>query len=270
MNKNNWLFAAALGTFLGAFLSAGQCVQAQAPPRAKTGVGSAPAPLTPALAAAMTAEGPLAHAAAVDLHLGNYIQAEEESREALSLTPDGVPAEVLAAALDAQGKDQEALQAYQTVVEHYDKQPRNLLPYAQLLLKSGQWAQAVAVYNEALPHLGNGELEKETSGFTPEVPQPAALATAIHWSGETLQRNCGLGRRTAKHRGDGGVCKSVAACAGECAGELLLQRWLAQVKPGGADQVRSCRSGKAALQKAAQLGDPTVKKMAEAALKKPS
>jgi len=143
---------------------------------------------------AKTAEaGQLGHDAAVGLRLGNYAQAVAEAREALSLNPgDGVAAEVLAAALEGQGKDREALAAYQTVVEHHDKHPRNLLPYAQLLLRSGKWAEALAVYNQALPLIPDvgthpetpvvhdGDLMRANSQFSPDAPEPAALATALH------------------------------------------------------------------------------------------
>ena len=141
-----------------------------------------------------TEAGQLGHDAAADLHLGNYAQAAAEAREALSLNPgDGVPAEVLAAALEGQGKDKEALKAYRVmVVDEKATYPRVLLPYAQLLLKSGQWAQAVAVYNQALPlipdvgtHRENptvhdGDLMAANSHFSDEVPEPAALSTALH------------------------------------------------------------------------------------------
>ena len=100
------------------------------------------------------------------LFLGNFVLvAETEVREAISINPsEAIANEVLAAALEGQGKDTEALQAYKTEVERYDRQPRNLLPYAQLLLKSGQWAQAVAIYTEALPHLPDVGSHSETPG----------------------------------------------------------------------------------------------------------
>ena len=116
------------------------------------------APMTPEYLSKLQQAGRLAHDAAIDLHAGNYAQAEAEAREAISIgsLTAGVADEVLAAALEAQGKDQEALQAYWVmVVDQNASYPRVLLPYAQLLLKSGQWAQAVAVYNQTLPTMGN-------------------------------------------------------------------------------------------------------------------
>lgn len=53
----------------------------------------------------------MALTAAASLHAGHYAQAEAEARQALSFDPfDGVGQEVLAAALDAQGKEQGAFQ----------------------------------------------------------------------------------------------------------------------------------------------------------------
>lgn len=149
---------------------------------------------TPARMAQMERASQLAYAAASSLHAGNYAKAEAEARQSISVDSgnSGVSEEVLAAALERQGKDQEALQQYQTVVEHYDRQPRNLLPYAQLLLKSGQWTEALAVYNQVLPRLPDvgshpetpvvhdGDLMRANSQFSPDAPEPAALATALH------------------------------------------------------------------------------------------
>lgn len=70
--------------------------------------------------------------------------------------------------------------------------PRILLPYAQLLLKSGHWAQALAIYSQVLPRLPDvgshpetpivhdGELMSANSHFSADVPEPAALVTALH------------------------------------------------------------------------------------------
>ncbi len=265
MNKNRWLMLVTLGLLL----SINHCVQAQVQHHAKRTIGSSPAPLTPALAAAMAQEGPLAHDAAADLYLRNYAQAEAEAREALSIEPsDGVPAEVLAAALDAQGKDQESLQAYQTVVDHYDRQPRNLLPYAQLLLKAGQWAQAVAVYNQALPRLGHEELEQITSHFSPDVPQPAALETAIH-----LERGR-LYNAASDWAGEAQDTEAMAEYqkALQLAPDNALTNYYYGIgwhKLSPAERIKfgTAQQAKAALQKAVKIGNAEVKAAALKALK---
>lgn len=122
-----------------------------------------------------------ARTASASLHAGHYAQAEAEARQSLSFRPNcGLGDQMLAEALDAQGKEQEALRVYQSVVEHYDRNPRNVLPYALLLLKSGQWARAAAAYNASLPLLASGEVMRANSHFSPDTPEPAALAVAIH------------------------------------------------------------------------------------------
>ncbi len=164
------------------------------PPVRSTGLGKL-RPATPEQLAVIEHSSHLTWVAVLSLHAGRYAQAEAEARQSVSynLLYSGLAQEVLAAALEAQGKDQEALQQYQTVVEHYDKQPRNLLPYALLLLKSGQWEQALAVYNRALPWLPDvgrrwdntpvvhdSDLLQANSHFSPDVPDPAALEVNLH------------------------------------------------------------------------------------------
>ena len=261
----------------------GQTPQTQ-PPLARSMSAASMQPATPAQLAAMDQAGRLGYAAANDLHLGNYAQAEAEARETISTGPltAGFANEVLAAALEAQGKDQEALQAYHVmVVDQKASYPRVLLPYAQLLLKSGQWAQAVTVYNQVLPHLPDVGPHSETpvvhdgdqitanSHFSPDVPEPAALAVALHiarglvynsastWSGESQNTEAmaeyGKALQTAPDNALANYYYGVGwhkLSPGE------------RVKFGHADQA------KAALQKAAQSDDPNVKKMATETLKK--
>ena len=129
----------------------------------------------------MTMAAQLSRTAAASMHAGRYAQAEVQARQALSIDHDaGVANEVLAAALDAQGKEQEALQSYQDVVTHYDSQPRVLLPYALLLLKSGHWEQAATAYNKAMSQFDERDLLRKNSHFSPTVPDPAGLTVAIH------------------------------------------------------------------------------------------
>ena len=226
--------------------------------------------------------GQLDQDAAAALHLGNSVQAEAAAREAISInSPDVVASEVLAAALEAQGKDQEALQAYKTVVEHYDRQPRNLLPYAQLLLKSGQWAQAVAIYNEALPSLPDvgphperpivhdGDLITASSHFSPDVPEPAALATALHiargmiynsttgWAGDSLDKEA-----MAEYG------KALQATPDNALANYYYGVGWHKLSPTERVKFGNAEQAKAALKKAASLGDSDVKKMADETLKK--
>ena len=105
----------------------------------------------------------LSRTAADSLHAGQAAQAEAEARQAISMNAlNGVGLEVLAASLYAQGKTPEALQAYHVLLIDGANGPigqtRILLPYALLSLKSGQWEQALAAYNQVvfrLPDVGN-------------------------------------------------------------------------------------------------------------------
>ncbi len=216
-----------------------------------------------------TAEaGKLGHDAAADLHLGNYAQAAAEAREALSLNDDGVAAEVLAAALEGQGKDREALEAYQTVVEHYDKHPRNLLPYAQLLLKSGQWAQAVAVYNQALPLLSDGELEKETSAFSPDVPEPLALETALHLErGQIYNDTMGWAGDTQNKEAMKEYKKALQLAPDNALTNYFYGVGWQKLTPTERAKFGTVQQAKAHLQKAEKVGNANVKAAATKVLK---
>lgn len=211
----------------------------------------------------------VACAASASLHAGRYAQAEAEARQSLAFRPNcGTGNEVLAAALDAQGKEQEALQAYQTVVEHYDRSPRNVLPYALLLLKSGQWAQAVNAYNAALPLLAEGELMRANSRFSPDVPEPAALAVALHiakgltysarddWAGESQHKEM---------MAEFGKALQLAPDS-DLANYHYGYGWQ-HLDPKERAKMGSVQQAKAALQKALLLGKGDVKKAAQKALK---
>jgi len=227
------------------------------------------APPTPEQQAKSEHAARLAGAAVLSLHAGRYAQAVEEARTSLSVEPsDGVPAEVLAAALDAQGKEQEALQAYRTVVEHYDRNPRNLLPYALLLLKSGQWGQAVTIYNAALPRLANGEIMRANSHFSSDVLEPMALAVAIHiargltyeaasdWAGESQHKEM---------MAEFGKALQLAPDS-DLANYHYGYGWHS-LDPKERANMGSVQQAKAALQKAVLLGKADVKKAARKVLK---
>jgi tetratricopeptide (TPR) repeat protein len=136
------------------------------------------APLTPAQKARLEEAGDFEASAKKAMDTGHYAEAEAAARAALAAGPDaGFAQETLAGALYAQGKDQQALQAYAALSD--TGFARNLLPYALLSLKTGHWVQAVAAYNNALPHLGFGDLMRQNGEFSPTKEQPAALEAAI-------------------------------------------------------------------------------------------
>ena len=227
----------------------------------------------------------LSFEAAGALHTGQFAQAEAEARQAIALNSmDSVPEEVLAAALAAQSKNQEALQQYQTVVVHYDRQPRNTLPYALLLLNSGQWAQALAVYNQALPSLPDvgthpedpvihdKDLMQANNHFSPSVPDPVGLAVALHiargmicnsysdWAGESQNTTAMSEYQKALQLAPND------ALANYYYGQGWQQLTPAEQTQFGTAQQATAQQAKAALQKAVRLGKGAVKKAATKAL----
>jgi len=134
------------------------------------GLHATPIILTPAELARLNEIYRLDDAAAAALDAGQYAEAEDDARQSIAIGPDaGVAQEVLAQALDAQGKSQEALKEYQQMASLGGDHARNLLPYALLSLKAGQWAQAVTAYNKALSNLADGNLVRGNSHFSPDV-----------------------------------------------------------------------------------------------------
>lgn len=146
--------------------------------------GANPTPRTPEMQAQIDRIESLNHAAAVALHAGDYATAEADARASMAVGQDsGVAEELLAQSLEFQGREQEAYLAYKRMVDARDDAPRDLLPYALLSLKAGNWTQALAAYQKALRGLGLQEspvMPHMDLAFSPDDPQPTMLAAAIH------------------------------------------------------------------------------------------
>lgn len=120
------------------------------------------------------------------LRAKDFVNAEANFRASLALFP-GEAYLGLAEALTAQGRTAEAIQTYRLM---FKPNPacgfggsyitRTYLNYALLLDQTGQWAEAVAAYQYALPTLPGGVLPKINARFDPDAPQPVALAAAVH------------------------------------------------------------------------------------------
>jgi len=137
--------------------------------------------LTPEQLGLEMQKGQLDENALAALRAGQYASAEDNARQCIELGQDsGLAQEILASSLYAQGKSQAALQAYKEIADAGGKFPRNLIPYALLLLKSGQWAKAVTVYNQARNGVGDDSLPQLEGPFSIETPQPRELEAAIH------------------------------------------------------------------------------------------
>ncbi len=262
------------------FLLAVVCVSTGHSDQRRPGISHRPAVIPPKVQEAARDSFHMALSAAADLHAGHYVLSENEAREALGEdTTNGVAEEVLAAALDAQGKDREALQQYQTVIQHYDTQPRNLLPYAQLLLKSGQWTQALALYNRVLPSLPDvgphleaivvhdSDAMQASSHFSAAAPDPLGLATAIHIARGLVYNS------TSGWAGDSQDTEAMAeyAKAFQLAPNNALTNYYygigwQKLAPAERAKFGNAAQAKAALEKAVKLGKPDVKEAAQKAL----
>ena len=139
-----------------------------------------PASSSPKMRASFLQRAALDDAAQSAMNAGDYAGAETDARQVLSIMRgDDEAPEILAVSLDAQGKTQEALQAYKALHDAGAVTPVDELPYARLLLETGHWAQAVEAYNKQLPY-SDGDLMQAHSDFSPDVPRPTDLLTAIH------------------------------------------------------------------------------------------
>jgi tetratricopeptide (TPR) repeat protein len=248
--------------------------------------GSAnPVSPTPQQLSVLEQQGLLDRTAAVDLHMGRYAEAETKARQALSLGLDsGVGDEVLGNALEAQGKDQEALQIYHTqVIDGINGpmgQPRDLLSYALMLLKSGQWAQAVLAYNNALPHLPDvgshpeiptvhdGDVIRANSHFSPDVPEPAALATALHIArGMVYNATTGWAGDSLDKEAMDEYAKALQSAPDNALANYYYGVGWQKLSPTERASFGTAQQAKAALQKAVKIGNADVKRAAERALK---
>jgi tetratricopeptide (TPR) repeat protein len=133
--------------------------------------------------------------AASALDAGKYSLAESDATKSLVLVPgEEIPLAILAAAFDDEGKVSEALSTYATLRSQGAWQGRVLLPYALLLLKNGDYNQALAVYERALPFISsyiyNGpQILSEDSDFLPDTQDErhleANIRIALGWTYDT-------------------------------------------------------------------------------------
>lgn len=212
---------------------------------------------TPSQVAAEREKNRLGDEAASALDAGHYEEAEDYAQQSMAIGQvGGVALETLAAALDAEGKTKEALAAYQKISDEGDVYPRNLIPYALLLLKAGHWAEAVAAYNKQLPYLSDGQLMAANSHFSADVPQPKELETALHIAlGLTCSYEATWGGHSQSAKALSEYKKAIALEPNSALGNLYYGRALRQA--------HRIAEAKAAFKKAAALGNDNVKAAAQ-------
>jgi len=204
------------------------------------------------------------------LHEGRYAEAEENARQALAISHgiDLLAPELLAASLDAQGKNSEALAAYQTLADRGSTHPRDLLPYALLLLKNGQWAEAVVAYNKAAPYIAFGQLLNKSSHFTTPDYEPTALAAAIHIGlGLTYVSSVDWAGNSRKEKGLEHLQQALALEPNSPLTNYYYGYGWRRLDRDSSLKAATATQAKAALQKAAASDDDGIKKVAEELLK---
>ena len=209
----------------------------------------------------------LEQAASRAIDFGAYALAESDARQSLELYPVGLCQEILAQALYGQGKVSEALQAYEPIAS--GGQPRNSLPYAMLLLKSGQWASAVESYNKAIErlgfrestsHIGLGDLIRADSHFSADgLPRKEDLEVAIHLAMGVLYNGTASWARNSQH----GKALSEYQQALKIRPEAALVNYFYGY---GLLQLKQNEKAQEAFAKAAKLGAGDVKKASEQGL----
>ena len=121
--------------------------------------------------------------------MGKLVEAEAKYRSALHLdahSPNALAG--LAETLEREGKDQEAIKVYRYLL--YPKQgwgtslevdPILRMHFALLLAGDGQWAEAVAVYENTIGHVSYGSFFPALDvHFSPAVPQAALFQAMAH------------------------------------------------------------------------------------------
>ena len=200
------------------------------------------------------------------LRAGDYLSAEDYAQQAIDTHLDVVfGQELMVEALHGQSKDMEAMPFYQSLFSEGMTEPQYELPYALLLLKTGQWAQAVTVYNRTLPFLWNGDLLRAQNNFSPAVQRTKDLETAIHIAlGIHYVGSVGWAARLQNDEGLLNFRQAIALAPNNALAYyqygLGLARYQYDLGPARTSHKASVQAqAQAAFRKAAALGDGDIK-----------
>lgn len=274
--KNKTIYTALFGTFLCAIgVVMGQVHHPMSadplPHKVDLDPGSRLGKSIPAFDLRVKKEMHLTDAAQAALEAGDYASEEDYARQAVDLgVGSGLSNDLLAQSLKDQGKDDEALQAYRViVVDQKDNNQDNLVPYAMLLLKAGQWAQATAVSNNVLPRIGNGETLIATSHFSPDVPQPKELATVLHIAqGLLYQEGQGWEHHSKREQGMSEFLQARNLIPNSDLTNYYVGYGWEHLDAQSRTKAANARQAKVALAKAATSKNSSIKKAADEAMKR--
>lgn len=209
------------------------------------------------------------------LSAGNYPAAEQAFRTALAVAEPGnlgwnpSAERGLAEALAAQGKIEESLQMYREVTRQYPdrmssvaQDNRTLMRFAILLSQTGQWGEAVAVYEKALSKAVYGGTPKLDVHFDPQVPMPNQLQAMAHVA---------VGMEYMGHNGNKEAFTEFDQAL-QLQPEVALTNYYygfgwRRLERTSPMKAANAQRAKAALQKAAALDQGEVKKAAQEALR---
>ncbi len=133
--------------------------------------------------------------------------------------------------------------------------------FANLLSQTGQWAEAISVYEKAIPDSAYGDAPKMNVHFDPQVPMPLQLQAMAHVATgiEYTERGETIKAFTEFEKG------LVLAPDSAFANYYYGYGWQ-QLSPAERAQFGTAAQAKAALQKASRIGKGAVRNAATHAL----
>jgi tetratricopeptide (TPR) repeat protein len=204
----------------------------------------------------------------------DFATAENYFRESLLISPDGPIYLGLAEALTAQGRFDEATQAYQKLFHpgpgisfggSYFTRAR--LEYALLLNETNQWAEAVSLYETTLPNLPDKGMAKIGIHFDINTPQPTTLEAATNIAlGLDATWNCDALGGFEHDRAFQHYTKALQLAPGWVVANYYYGYGWKNLDPKGVARRANAAQAKAAFQQAATYGEGNVKEAAEQAL----